>query len=71
MHEQRSTPQAQTQAESQAQAQTQTQAKDRRPADPQGKEQQSLKGTFVSVMLLGAFLAVTWIGVFLLFVARD
>jgi len=37
---------------------------------PESKEH-SLKGTFASVMLLGAFLAITWIGVFILFVARD
>jgi len=40
------------------------------PSAPEAKEQ-SLKGTFASVMLLGAFLAATWIGVFILFVARD
>jgi len=34
-------------------------------------EEQSLKGTFVSVMLLGGFLALTWIGVFVLFIARS
>jgi len=37
---------------------------------PEAKEP-SLKGTFASVMLLGAFLAITWIGVFILFVARN
>jgi hypothetical protein len=31
----------------------------------------SLKGTFVSVMLLGAFLAVTWAAVFILFINRQ
>ncbi|MFB9277986.1 cytochrome c oxidase subunit 2A [Cohnella cellulosilytica] len=39
-------------------------------AEPERKEQ-SLKGAFASVMLLGAFLAITWVGVFILFVARD
>lgn len=37
---------------------------------PEAKEP-SLKGTFASVMLLGAFLAIAWIGVFILFVARN
>ncbi|WP_239618283.1 cytochrome c oxidase subunit 2A [Cohnella mopanensis] len=37
---------------------------------PETKEQ-SLKGTFVSVLLLGAFLALVWIGIFVLFIARD
>jgi hypothetical protein len=32
---------------------------------------ESLKGTFVSVMLLGGFLVVTWVGVFVLFIARG
>ncbi|MFE5320327.1 cytochrome c oxidase subunit 2A [Paenibacillus sp. NPDC056579] len=31
----------------------------------------SLKGTFASVMLLAAFLIVTWVGVLWLFVARG
>jgi hypothetical protein len=31
----------------------------------------SLKGTLVSVMLLGGFLIVSWAGVFLLFLARS
>ncbi|PRX60981.1 cytochrome c oxidase subunit IIa family protein [Cohnella sp. SGD-V74] len=39
-------------------------------SEPEKKEQ-SLKGAFASVMILGAFLAITWIGVFILFVARD
>ncbi|NOU89730.1 cytochrome c oxidase subunit 2A [Paenibacillus sp. LMG 31460] len=30
-----------------------------------------LKGTFASVMLLGAFLAITWVAVFLLFLYRQ
>ncbi|WP_091163775.1 cytochrome c oxidase subunit 2A [Paenibacillus sp. 1_12] len=32
---------------------------------------ESLKGTFVSVLLLGAFIAVSWIGVYVLFIARG
>ncbi len=31
----------------------------------------SLKGTFASVMMVGAFLLVSWLGVFLLFLARS
>ncbi|GAB7055044.1 cytochrome c oxidase subunit 2A [Paenibacillus naphthalenovorans] len=38
----------------------------------QGKHsEESLKGTFVSVMLLGLFLVLSWVGVFLLFMARH
>ncbi|MCM2604957.1 cytochrome c oxidase subunit 2A [Rossellomorea marisflavi] len=37
--------------------------------DPQ-KRDSSLQGTFVSVLVLGLFLAVSWIGVFLLFMSR-
>ncbi|WP_241158477.1 cytochrome c oxidase subunit 2A [Cohnella candidum] len=35
------------------------------------KDKPSLKGTFVSVMLLGAFILVAWIGVFALYMARN
>lgn len=35
------------------------------------KEEPALKGTFVSVLLLAAFIAITWIGVFVLFVTRN
>lgn len=35
------------------------------------KDEPSLKGTFVSVMLLGAFILVAWIGVFALYMARN
>jgi len=38
---------------------------------PVSKEEHSLKGTFASVILLGAFLALVWIGIFILFIARD
>ncbi|NOU96293.1 cytochrome c oxidase subunit 2A [Paenibacillus sp. LMG 31456] len=34
-------------------------------------EEASLKGTLVAVMLLGAFLVLTWVGVFVLFIARG
>ncbi|TYO72874.1 cytochrome c oxidase subunit 2A [Rossellomorea marisflavi] len=37
--------------------------------DPQ-KRDSSLQGTFVSVLVLGLFLAVSCIGVFLLFMSR-
>jgi hypothetical protein len=35
------------------------------------KNEPPLKGTFVSVLLLGAFIAVCWIGVFALYMARN
>lgn len=35
------------------------------------KEEPALKSTFVSVLLLAGFIAITWIGVFVLFVARN
>jgi len=35
------------------------------------KDEPSLKGTFVSVLLLGAFILVSWLGVFFLFLARN
>ncbi|MFC5405997.1 cytochrome c oxidase subunit 2A [Cohnella soli] len=38
---------------------------------PKPEDQPALRGTFVSVMLLGAFIAVTWVGVFILFVSRN
>lgn len=34
------------------------------------KESHSLKGTFISVMLLGIFLLVSWFGVYALFLVR-
>ncbi|MGM0899845.1 cytochrome c oxidase subunit 2A [Mesobacillus maritimus] len=34
------------------------------------EDQSSLKGTLASVFLLGFFLIITWVGVFLLFVNR-
>jgi hypothetical protein len=35
------------------------------------KDESSLKGTFVSVMLLGGFLIASWAAVFLLYIART
>lgn len=35
------------------------------------KQEPSLKGTFVSVMLLGAFILLSWIGVFVLYLVRN
>ncbi|MFM9330859.1 cytochrome c oxidase subunit 2A [Paenibacillus mesotrionivorans] len=35
------------------------------------RKQVSLKGTFVSVMLLGGFLALTWLLVFILFLSQN
>ncbi|SES79586.1 hypothetical protein SAMN05216389_102208 [Oceanobacillus limi] len=34
------------------------------------KESPSLKGTFISVMLLGLFLVLSWVGAFMLFISR-
>ena len=34
------------------------------------KESNTLKGTFASVLFLGGFLVLTWIGVFILFLNR-
>ncbi|GAB2694201.1 cytochrome c oxidase subunit 2A [Paenibacillus thermoaerophilus] len=36
-----------------------------------GGERESLKGAFAAVMLLGAFIAVTWIGIYVLYIARG
>ncbi|MNH98755.1 hypothetical protein D3C73_515020 [compost metagenome] len=35
------------------------------------KEEPSLKGTFAAVMLLGGFLLISWLAVFILFLARQ
>lgn len=35
------------------------------------KNEPSLKGTFVSVLLLAAFILVSWLGVFFLFLDRN
>lgn len=34
------------------------------------QETNDLKGTFISVMLLGGFIIITWIGVWALFLSR-
>ncbi|GLI86221.1 cytochrome c oxidase subunit 2A [Rossellomorea marisflavi] len=41
----------------------------RKVKDPQKKDS-SLQGTFVSVLAMGLFLALSWLGVFLLFMSR-
>jgi hypothetical protein len=43
--------------------------KDLRTATPQHQEPE-LKGTFASVMLLGLFLVLTWVGAYVLFISR-
>ncbi|QMV40762.1 cytochrome c oxidase subunit 2A [Cohnella cholangitidis] len=48
-----------------------TAAKPNETSSAPDSKDQPLKGTFVSVLLLGAFLALVWIGIFLLFIARD
>ncbi|TVY09521.1 cytochrome c oxidase subunit 2A [Paenibacillus cremeus] len=47
--------------------------KARQSKEPQAKSEQepALKGTFASVLLLGAFVVVTWVAVFVLFLARQ
>ncbi|MET3292317.1 cytochrome c oxidase subunit 2A [Brevibacillus fluminis] len=44
-----------------------------RPGAPKRNENEtdSLKGTLVSVLLLGAFIVVTWLAVFYLFLERS
>ncbi|MBE1445081.1 MULTISPECIES: cytochrome c oxidase subunit 2A [Paenibacillus] len=39
--------------------------------DSKSADDTKLKGTFVSVMLLAAFLILSWVGVFVLFAARG
>jgi hypothetical protein len=36
----------------------------------QSKPNSSLKGTFISVMVVGIFIIVSWIGVYALFITR-
>ncbi len=40
-------------------------------AEDNKRKEVSLKGTFVSVLLLGGFLALTWLLVFILFLSRK
>ena len=44
--------------------------KERNP-QPEEQHDSSLRGTFASVLLLGGFIALTWLGVFALFLARN
>jgi hypothetical protein len=41
------------------------------PGENRLAQESSLKGTLASVMILGGFIAVTWLGVFMLFLARN
>lgn len=43
----------------------------RKRNDHQVQDGQSLKGTFLSVMLLGGFIVLTWLGVFILYINRG
>lgn len=45
----------------------------RKPEEALGtdRDEASLKGTLVSVMVLGGFLAITWLLVFVLFISRN
>lgn len=45
--------------------------KEDKSAAKEPHEEASLKGTFVSVMILGGFLALTWLLVFILFISRH
>lgn len=48
-----------------------TEQAETKPAHADKHEDVSLKGTFVAVLLLGGFLALTWLAVFVLFIARN
>lgn len=41
------------------------------PKEQEQKKEPALRGTFASVMLLGAFIVVTWAAVFVLFLVRQ
>ncbi|MFH5181659.1 cytochrome c oxidase subunit 2A [Paenibacillus sp. TAB 01] len=41
------------------------------PKKQEQKKEPALRGTFASVMLLGAFIVVTWAAVFVLFLVRQ
>jgi len=41
------------------------------PGSRQGETEPSLRGTFAAVLLLGVFLAVSWVAVFVLFISRQ
>ncbi|GIP31265.1 cytochrome c oxidase subunit 2A [Paenibacillus sp. J2TS4] len=45
--------------------------KSSRISSPIKAEKENLRGTFAAVMMLGGFLILTWLGVFLLFIARN
>ncbi|WP_127530355.1 cytochrome c oxidase subunit 2A [Paenibacillus kobensis] len=50
---------------------TQQQHHTKQDAPVKKGDEPALKGTFVSVLLLGAFIAISWIGVFVLFIVRN
>jgi hypothetical protein len=39
--------------------------------DDNADKDSHLKGTFISVLILGGFIALTWLGVFILFIVRN
>ncbi|MBY7143527.1 cytochrome c oxidase subunit 2A [Virgibacillus sp. NKC19-3] len=43
---------------------------EKEPQQSPKKDTPNLKGTFISVMLVGVFILVSWFGVFLLFITR-
>lgn len=42
----------------------------KRPSPPE-HEQHSLKGAFVASLILGGFIAVSWLGAFFVFISRG
>lgn len=42
-----------------------------KPNQTSPEDKHSLKGTFTSVLLLGAFIAVSWFGFFILYLSRG
>ncbi|MFD0869768.1 Uncharacterised protein [Chlamydia abortus] len=50
---------------------TQKDSKAKTPPSPVNEEKETLKGTFAAVLMLGGFIALTWLGVFLLYIVRS
>ncbi|WP_106406343.1 cytochrome c oxidase subunit 2A [Bacillus marinisedimentorum] len=44
--------------------------KEHQSAGPKVQHDEPLKGTLISVFFVGGFIVLTWVGVFLLFLAR-
>ncbi|WP_227874337.1 cytochrome c oxidase subunit 2A [Tumebacillus algifaecis] len=54
-----------------AQMQKQTDAEMNKPTAHRTEEETSLRGTFASVMILGALIILSWLSVFFLFLERQ